>query len=129
MAIKLPKEFYDLNYEPTISFPSPTMVSDKKEDGSFSIRYGYSFATLNDYVRDIARDMNENIESGIIAELLTLNGYVPEKTCRIDMSTYEQGGIVKCDACGKRIPTKHRNTHAVEAKYPYCPWCGARIVD
>ena len=52
-----------------------------------------------------------------------------EKTCRIDMNTYEQGGIVKCDACEKRIPTKNRSTYTVEAKYPYCPWCGARLVD
>ena len=52
-----------------------------------------------------------------------------EKTFRMDMSTYEQGGIVKCDACGKRIPTKHRNTYTVEAKYPYCPWCGAKVVE
>ena len=126
MAIKLPKEFYDLNYEPTISFPSPTMVSEKKEDGSFSIRYGYSFATLNDYVRDIARDMNENIESGIIAELLTLNGYVPEKTCHNISEPPADGGFwpaphFKCSLCGE--------LHVSMDYVFYCPNCGARIVD
>ena len=57
-----------------------------------------------------------------------MNFFVIERACHIDTSTYEQGGIVKCDACGKRIPTKHRNTHTVEAKYPHCPWCGAKVV-
>ena len=52
----------------------------------------------------------------------------PERTCQIDTSKYENGGTVSCGACGKRIPTKSRNTKTVEVKYPYCPWCGAKIV-
>lgn len=53
----------------------------------------------------------------------------PERTCQIDTSRYENGGAVSCGACCKRIPTKSRSTKTVEAKYPYCPWCGAKVID
>ena len=51
----------------------------------------------------------------------------PEQTCQIDTSKYKNGGTVNCGACGKRIPTKSRNTETVEAKYPRCPWCGVKV--
>lgn len=53
----------------------------------------------------------------------------PEQTYQIDTSKYKNGGTVSCGACGKRIPTKSRNTETVEAKYPRCPWCGVKVVN
>ena len=35
-------------------------------------------------------------------------------------------GQIRCDECGKRIPTRHP-CDFYEPKYPYCPWCGASV--
>lgn len=97
-------------------------------------------------LRDFESLYNNMFEESPIHGMLGAKGYVlmddwqklceriadyvepePERTCRIDTSRYENGGTVSCGACGKRIPTKSRSTKTVEAKYPYCPWCGARV--
>lgn len=98
-------------------------------------------ARLRDY--DNLRELLREAPIGAFFNVLGVKGYMnwkgvcnlladliepePERTYQIDTSKYKNGGTVSCGVCGKRIPTKSRNTETVEAKYPRCPWCGVKV--
>lgn len=126
MAIKLPKDIIESGYRFESGFPQPVIETEKELDGSFKVFAKYDASLINDFVKDMARDMNEKLSAELIDELLRLNGYVPERTCELELSKRGKrrckrcGAFVSIDAvwdCYSIIPTR------------YCPNCGAKVVS
>ena len=118
MAIKVPDNFRQSDYGLTISIPKPDIECEKNEHGSFGLRVGYNFDCISDIAREAAREMYDKIEAEMMDELLRLNGYVPERTCRYE-STDRCTHV--CTSCGREVETLHLG-------YNYCPSCGAKVV-
>ena len=117
MAIKVPDNFRPSDYGVKISIPKPDIECRKNEDGSFSMYAGYSCDSISDLVREAAREINDKMEAELIDELLRMNGYVPERTCR-----YEPTNRCThvCTSCGREVEMLHLG-------YNYCPNCGAKV--
>lgn len=122
MAIKLPEEMINGQYGFDLSIPAPRMETKANKDGSFTLSACYDMAGLAGFARRIAQEMNEKIEAEIIAELLRLNGYVPERTCR---AYYLEGETFpRCETCD--APMLYEPSHHLPN---YCHNCGARVKE
>ena len=120
MAIKVPDNFRPSDYGVEISIPKPDIECRKSKDGSFSLYARYN-CDISDFVREAAREMYDKIEAELMDELLRLNGYVPERTCRFRNDGH---GILWCDAEGC--------DYEMDDYFPipnYCPSCGAKVVE
>ena len=125
MMIKVPDDFRPSDYGIELSIPKPVMECRKNDDGSFSMYAGYS-CDMSDFAREAAREMNDKMEAELIDELLRMNGYVPERTCR------EVGGLEYDDlldiwtvklSCGHVVHPSHNYVPA------FCEVCGAKVVE
>lgn len=120
MTIKVPDNFRPSDYGIRLSIPRPDMDCKKNDDGSLSLSVGYSCDCIYDFVRKAANEINEKMEAELIDELLRMNGYVPERTCRFRNDGH---GILWCDAEGC--------DYEMDDYFPipnYCPSCGAKVV-
>ena len=90
MAIKVPENFRPSDYGIRLSIPKPDIECRKNEDSSFNMYVRYS-SDISDLVREAAREINDKMDTEtarrwwkaeLIDELLRMNGYVPERTCR-----------------------------------------------
>ena len=117
MAIKVPDNFRPSDYGIRLSIPKPDIECRKNEDGSFSMYAGYSCDSISDFAREAAREIEDKMKAELIDELLRMNGYVPERTCRYE---HIEGTWYKT-SCGERydgvVPPN------------YCPNCGAKVVE
>lgn len=126
MEIKVPDNFRPSDYCVEISIPKPDMECEKNEDGSFSLRVGYNFDCISDLAREFARDMHDKMEAELMDELLRLNGYAPERTCKMEnagevpQNVLESETVWFCSECGS--PTYNDMTPS------YCIYCGAKAV-
>ena len=127
MAIKVPDKFRPSDYGVKISIPKPDIECRKNEDGSFSMYAGYSCDSISDLAREAAREINDKMEAELIDELLRMNGYVPERTCKAeqDYDAMDDGipdcRIWKC-SCGESFPF-WRGLNPC-----FCPNCGAKVI-
>ena len=126
MAIKVPDKFRPSDYGVKISIPKPDIECRKNEDGSFSMYAGYSCDSISDLVREAAREINDKMEAELIDELLRMNGYVPERTCRaVDGIEYDDLldiWTVKL-SCGHVVHPSHNYVPA------FCEVCGAKVMS
>lgn len=126
--IKVPDNFRPSDCGIKLSIQNPVMEPKKNDDGSFSLRAGYAYKDVSDFVREAAREMNEKMEAELIDELLRLNGYVPERMCKAerDYDAMDNGipdcRIWKC-SCGESFPF-WRGLNPC-----FCPNCGAKVVE
>ena len=122
MAIKFPKEIIKSGYRCyEVEIPKPVIETEKKDDGSFSLYAKYDASILDGFAKDVARDMSEKLDAKLIDELLRLNGYVPEKTCRVVRKTVDVDGERMTDyTCCFNQPGWNNN---------FCPNCGARVKE
>lgn len=130
MAIKLPKELIESGYKFEACIPAPRFEMEKNANGSISCFAKYDTSELFDLPQRIARDINEKIDAALIDELLRLNGYVPEKTCRMEYSK-ERGGVF-CSNCGEEMNAytcEWYDAEPIEYSYPFCYECGAKVVN
>lgn len=124
MAIKFPKEIIKSGYRCyEVEIPKPVIETEKKDDGSFSLYAKYDASILDGFAKDVARDMSEKLGAKLIDELMRLNGYVPEKTCRVERMEIDEFGRYFYLSCGHM-----QMTHDTTA-LPYCPICGARVKE
>ncbi len=123
--IKVPDDFRPLDYGIELSIPKPVMECRKNDDGSFSLYARYS-CDMSDFAREAAREMYDKMEAELIDELLRMNGYVPERTCRA------VGGLEYDDlldiwtvklSCGHVVHPSHNYVPA------FCEVCGAKVVE
>ena len=126
MAIKVPDKFRPSDYGVKISIPKPDIECRKNEDGSFSMYAGYSCDSISDLVREAAREIEDKMEAELIDELLRMNGYVPERTCRaVDGIEYDDLldiWTVKL-SCGHVVHPSHSYVPA------FCEVCGAKVMS
>lgn len=130
MAIKLPKEMIESGYNFDIAMPKPIIETEKKADGSFSLYAKYDASAMDHYIKEIAREMNEKIESGVLAELMKLNGYAKERTCV--MSITRQGPryiTYHFSCCDEFYIESMTDSKANSLPATVCPFCGARVIE
>ena len=116
MVVKLPKEIIESDIKLESSLPEMKVCSHKNEDGSMSITYGYDVSAIDSYIKIMAREMNEKIESALIDELMTMNGHVKERTCRIDRRVPDAPFCSEC-------------AYDWDDDWNYCPNCGAKALN
>ena len=130
MAIKVPDNFRPSDYGIRLSIPKPDIECRKNEDGSFSMYAGYSCDSISDFAREAAREMKYKMESELIDELLRMNGYVPERTCKNVYDEMEIGACdngFECSECGEKV--EDCEGYHVNGTWNYCPGCGAKVVE
>ena len=127
MAIKVPDNFRPSDYGIELSVPKPDMECRKNKDGSFSLYARYS-CDMSEFAREAAREMNDKMESELIDELLRVNGYVPERTCR-NTTRHRYYGF-ECSECkwSAHEPNDYGNDVNFD-DFDYCPKCGAKVVE
>lgn len=126
MAIKLPKDIIESGYRFESGFPQPVIETEKESDGSFKVYAKYDASLISKCVEDMARDMNEKLGAELIDELLRLNGYVPEHTCRMEPGKH---GYPICSSCGEEMNAYTCEwCEPMEYSYPFCYQCGARVI-
>ena len=116
MTIKLPKEMIESGIEFETSLPEMKMYSHKNEDGSMSITYGYDVSAIDSYIKMMASEMNDKIESALMDGLMAMNGYVKEQTCRIDRRVPDAPFCSEC-------------AYDWDNDWNYCPNCGAKVLN
>ena len=126
MAIKLPDNFRPSDYGVKLSIPKPDVGCKKNEDGSFTLYTRYS-RDISDFIKEAAKEMSDKIETELMDELLRLNGYVPERTCKIEackigFTEDDEYSIYDYLSCG------HVAIRQWPEKTHYCPQCGAKVV-
>lgn len=125
--IKVPDNFRPSDYGIKLSIPKPDMECKKNDDGSFSLCARYTCKGLSDFAREAAREMNDKMEAELIDELLSLNGYVQERTCKATYhndSDYRTVPIPRCSECRRPIIEYEDGRLA-----NYCHYCGAKVVE
>ena len=127
MAVKVPDNFRPSDYGIELSIPKPDIECKKNKDGSFSMYDRYS-CDISEFAREAAREMNDKMEAELIDELLRMNGYVPERTCR-NTTRHRYYGF-ECSECkwSAYEPNDYGNDVRFE-DFDYCPNCGARVVE
>lgn len=53
--------------------------------------------------------------------------FVLDSFTELEDACHVVNGTLRCDKCGHQIPTK-RHTDFYQPKYPFCPWCGAKVL-
>ena len=111
--IKLPKDFIAADYKFDFAIPKEKVETVKTPEG-FIFRAGYEANEIQKFIQYVAHEMNEKIEVVIMDELLRLNGYVPERTCKIifkrdrfGLCSCGQGifsDMIYCSRCGAKVP-------------------------
>ena len=122
MTIKVPDNFRPSDYDVEISIPKPDMECRKNEDGSFSLYARYN-CDISDIAREAAREMYEKMEADLMDELLRLNGYVPERTCKI-VKWYES--VFPSEIENARVGLSCG--HLARQHHKFCPECGAKVI-
>lgn len=127
--VKLPKDFIAAGYEFDVAIPSAKFETARTPEGSVVFRVGYETNAIEEFTQQVAHEMNKKVEAAIMDELLRLNGYAPERTCRMEYNERKRG--VYCSCCGKRMSSFVCNDYGDEKEYtyPFCCMCGARVVD
>ena len=126
---KLPKDFIDAGYKFEIEIPTPKFETVRTTGGSIALRAWYESNEIEEFSKKAAREINFKVEAAIMDELLRLNGYVPERTCRIKKkeSKHVLSGWWECDECGVVYPPCNEEIALWALKY--CPHCGAKVVE
>ena len=127
--IKLPKDFIDEGYKFDIAIPTAKIETARIPEGSFDLRVWYETNEINEVAKQAAREMNEKVEAAIMDELLRLNGYVPERTCRMDLNFDYDGdcpAYYRDFVCSK---CKDDFIYYKHSRINYCPHCGAKVVE
>ena len=124
MTIRLPDSLANSNYKFDVNIPEPVFNAVHHDDGSISLSLCYNASEIEEFARNAARSMYENIENSIIKELLELNEYVPERTCRaVDGVEYDDLldiWTVKL-SCGHVVHPSHNYVPV------FCEVCGAKV--
>ena len=81
MTIRLPDSLANSNYKFDVNIPKPVFNTVHHGDGSISLSLCYNASEIEEFARNAARSMYENIENSIIKELLELNGYEEVVRC------------------------------------------------
>ena len=123
--IKAPDNFRPSDYGVELSIPNPVVECEKNNDGSFTLYARYS-CDISDFAREAAREINDKMEAELIDELLRMNGYVPQRTCRaVDGLEYDDLldiWTVKL-SCGHVVHPSHSYVPS------FCEVCGAKVVE
>lgn len=124
MAIRLPKEIIESGLRLDTAIPKPIVDTKKNKDGSIGFCARYDFSVIDRFAKEAAHEINEKLEKALMEELMAMNGYVPERTCRIiaryEARTREGIGRESVElSCG----------HMVERHSKFCSQCGSKVVD
>lgn len=120
--IKLPKDFIAAGYKFDAGILSPKFETAMTPDGSTVFRAGYETNEVEEFAQNFARKITERVDAAIIDELLRLNGYVPEKTCKRKHVTYTASGRIR-----EFLTCGHVFEHSCSGEVIYCPYCGAKV--
>ena len=90
MTIRLPDSLANSNYKFDVNIPEPVFNAVHHDDGSISLSLCYNASEIEEFARNAARSMYENIENSIIKELLELNGYEEVVRCKDCKRCYEK---------------------------------------
>jgi hypothetical protein len=124
MAIKIPSKLTESGYRYEVGMPEPTSKMERKEDGTISCIVSFDSSAVSEYIRGAARDMSEKIDAVIMDELMRINGYVPERTCKVVGTVRNARGEYEHElSCGHTAVTRY-----VDAPN-YCEECGCRVVN
>ena len=113
-----------------IAMPKPIFETKEKSDGSISICAKYDYSIVDYYIKEIAREISDKFDACVIEELMKLNGYVPERTCR--MKIVKQGPlyiVYSFDCCDKEWVESMTDGKATALDGTVCPYCGARVKE
>lgn len=127
MTIKIPDNFRPSDYGVKLSMPKPDIESKKNDNGTISLSVGYSSYCISDFAREAAREINNKIEAEPIDELLRLNGYVPERTCRPTVKPNVWGFCDFYCKCGNKLLEVANGIN--ECLPNYCSNCGAKVMN
>lgn len=118
MTIRIPEALRDAEINVSVELPKPKIATNADKDGSLSLSASYDMGEIDKLARNAARALNEEVDSKIIEELLELNGYVKERTCKYIWDKRDR--VWKCSECGGPEPSSDRVN--------YCCDCGAKVV-
>lgn len=127
MTIRIPDSLRDAEINIGVEIPQPEISIEKNKDGSMSLSAHYDMCDISEFAWHVANELNDDIEKAFIEDLLDLNGYIKERTCRAEQD-YDamEDGIPDCRiwrcSCGEAFPYWR-------GCFPeYCPNCGSKVI-
>ena len=130
MTIRIPDSLRDAEINIGVEIPQPEIRMEKGKDGSISLSAYYDMCDISEFAWRAAKELNDDIEKAFIEDLLDLNGYIKERTCRMEYDKNKRG--VYCSHCGERMDVytwEHHVDGTAGYLYPFCYWCGAKVME
>lgn len=118
MTIRIPDSLRDTEINIGVEIPQPEIRMEKNKDGSMSLSAHYDMCDISEFAWCVAKELNDDIEKAFIEDLLELNGYIKERTCKAVFNGTHRGYNPRlyCSECGTELVGK------------YCYECGAKVV-
>lgn len=107
-----------------IEIPKPIVKIEHCSDGSTTYRGEYDPIDMSRFISEMARRINADFDSEVVAELVDKFGPTPDRTCRNMAEGYER---FDCSRCYREVWFDVQSMIDGNS-IRHCPYCGARVL-